>query len=164
MEDSKRSWRGYWKTPILVGIGFCVLQVLLAIVRFGSMDSWDPANVLFVIPNILFGLVLFFVGGVLVGVLAQRLLRGVIGSWRVVLLVAFAVATPLAVGFSLVGGLLGPHMVVIGALVPYLLLVGLPVLLRTSWQRVRSRSGRTGLSCSGRRRGQDGRYERTRHA
>ena len=142
-------WR-YWKTPILVGIGFCVLQVLLAIVRFGSMDSWDPANVLFAIPNILFALVLFFVAGVLVGVLAQRLLRGVIGAWRVVLLVAVAAATPMAVGFSLVGGLLGPHMVVIGALVPYLLLVGLPVLLRTSWQRVRSRSGRMGPWCSAR--------------
>ena len=131
-----RSWRGYWKTPVLFGVGFCGLQVLLALARFASMDSLgDPANLLLAIPNILSGLILFFLGGLLVGLLAQRLLRGVLGSWRIVLLVAFAVATPFAVGFSLVGGLLGPHMVVIGALVPYLLLIGIPVLIRTFWQR-----------------------------
>ena len=37
-----------------------------------------------------------------------------------------------AVLFSLVGGLRGPHMVVIGVLVPYLLLVGIPVLIRST--------------------------------
>ena len=41
---------------------------------------------------------------------------------------AIAIATPFAIVFSLVGGLLGPHFVVLYALVPYLLLVGLPVL------------------------------------
>ena len=38
-------------------------------------------------------------------------------------------ASPFAVMFSLVGGLLGPPGVLIGALIPYLLLVGIPVLI-----------------------------------
>ena len=130
-------WR-YWKTPVLFGIGFCVLQLLVALARFGSMDSWNPAELLFAIPAILSGLILFFLGGLLIGLLAQRLLRGVVGSWRRGLWVAIAVATPFAVLFSLVGGLLGPHMVVIGALVPYLLLVGIPLLTRQFVQRLRS--------------------------
>ena len=133
-------WR-YWKTPVLFGIGLCVLQLLLALVRFGSMDSWNPAEVLFAIPAILSGLLLFFLGGPLVGLLAQRLLRGVVGSSRRGLWVAIAVATPLAVLLSLVGGLLGPHMVVIGALVPSLLLVGIPLLIRQFLQRLRSPAG-----------------------
>ncbi len=128
----------YWKTPVLFGVGFCVLQVLVALVRFGSTDSWNPEELLFAIPALLSGLVLFFLGGVLVGLLAQRLLRGVVGAWRSVLLVALGVATPLAVLFSLVGGLLGPHMVVIGALAPYLLLVGIPLLIRQCWQHLLS--------------------------
>ena len=45
---------------------------------------------------------------------------------------------PLAVLFSLVGGLLGPHMVVIYALVPFLVLVGIPILIRAIWLRLRS--------------------------
>ena len=98
----------------------------------------DPAELLFAIPAILSGLILFFLGGLLIGLLAQRLLRGVAGSWRRGLWVAIAVATPLAVLLSLVGGLLGPHMVVIGALVPYLLLVGIPLLIRQCVQRLRS--------------------------
>ena len=64
-------WR-YWKTPVLFGAGFFVLQVLVALVRFGFIDSWDPAELLLVIPAILSGLVLFFLGGLLVGLLAQR--------------------------------------------------------------------------------------------
>ena len=64
-------WR-YWKTPVLYGVGFCVLQVLVALVRFGFIDSWDPAELLLAIPAILSGLVLFFLGGLLVGLLAQR--------------------------------------------------------------------------------------------
>ena len=126
------------KPPVLFGIGFCVLQLLVALARFGSMDSWNPAELLFAIPAILSGLILFFLGGLLIGLLAQRLLRGVVGSWRRGLWVAIAVATPLAVLLSLVGGLLGPHMVVLGALVPYLLLVGIPLLIRQFVQRLRS--------------------------
>ena len=38
-----------------------------------------------------------------------------------------------AVLSSLLGGLLGPAVVLIGALVPYLLQVGLPVLIREFW-------------------------------
>ena len=133
----QRSRLRYWKTPVLFGLGFCVLQILLALVRFGFMGLMDPANLLVAIPSILSGLALFFLGGLLAGLLAQRLLRGVVGSWRSVLLVMFALATLLAVGFSLVGGLLGPHGVVIGAVVPYLILVGIPVLIRKFWERFR---------------------------
>ena len=115
------------------------------------MDSWDPAELLFAIPAILSGLLLFFLGGLLVGLLAQRLLRGVVGSWRRGLWVAIAVATPFAVLLSLVGGLLGPHMVVIGALVPYLLLVGIPLFIRQFLQRS-SKSGWTGGVISARAR------------
>ena len=68
-------WR-YWKTPVLFGVGFCVLQVLVALVRFGFMDSWNPVELLLAIPSILSGLILFFLGGLLVGLLAQRPLRG----------------------------------------------------------------------------------------
>ena len=93
---------------MLFGIGFCVLQLLVALARFGSMDSWNPAELLFAIPAILSGLILFFLGGLLIGLLAQRLLRGVVGSWRRGLWVPIAVATPFAVLFSLVGGLLAP--------------------------------------------------------
>ena len=136
--SSSSRW-SYWKTPVLFGVGFCVLQVLVALVRFGSMDSWNPEELLFAIPALFSGLVLFFLGGVLVGLLVQRLLRGVVGASRSVLLITLGVATPLAVLFSLVGGLLGPHMVVIGVLAPYLLLVGIPLLLRQCWQRLRNR-------------------------
>ncbi len=136
MGEAQRSRLRYWKTPVLFGLGFCVLQVLLALVRFGFMGM-DPANLLVAIPSILSGLALFFLGGLLAGLLAQRLLRGVVGSWRSVLLVMFALATLLAVWFSLVGGLLGPHGVVIGAVVPYLILVGIPVLIRKFWERFR---------------------------
>ena len=79
--SSSSRWH-YWKTPVLFGVGFCVLQILVALVRFGSMDSWNPEELLFAIPALFSGLVLFFLGGVLVGLLAQRLLRGVVGAWR----------------------------------------------------------------------------------
>ena len=68
------------RPPVLFGVGFCVLQVLVALVRFGSMDSWNPEELLFAIPALFSGLVLFFLGGVLVGLLVQRLLRGVCRS------------------------------------------------------------------------------------
>ncbi len=58
-------------------------------------------------------------------------------------LVALAVATPIAVMFSLGGGLLGPPFVVVYALVPYLVLAGIPVLIRKAWQRMATRKGET---------------------
>ena len=134
----RRSWRRYWKTPVCFGLGFCILQILVAIVRFGTMDSWNPMSLLFAIPDIVLGLILFFLAGLLVGLLAQYLLKGVVGPWRTWILVGFAVATPFAVLFSLVGGLIGLHMVVIGALVPYLLLAGIPLLILRSLRRFRS--------------------------
>ena len=129
----KLSWR-YWKTPVLFGAGLCILQILVAIVRFSSREGWNPA-ILFAIPAILFGLAMFFLCGLMVGLLVQHLLKGCTGAWRTALMVGVALATPFAVLFSLFGGLLGPPVVLIGALVPYLLLVGLPVLIRKFWLR-----------------------------
>ena len=120
--------------PVLFGAGLCILQILVAMVRFGSWEGWNPA-ILFAIPAMLFGLALFFLCGLLVGLLVQRLLRGCTGTWRSVLVVGIVLATPFAVLFSLFGGLLGPPVVLIGTLIPYLLLVGIPVLIRKSWLR-----------------------------
>ncbi len=134
---NRRSW-DYWKTPVWFGLGLCILQVLIAVIRFGTMGVSNPFELFVAIPGIVSGLILFFVAGLLIGLLAQRLLRGVGGTPRILLLVGLAVATPLAVLFSLVGGLLGPHMVVIYALVPFLVLVGIPMLIYTTWRRLRS--------------------------
>ncbi len=104
---STRDWR-YWRTPVLFGAGFCALQVALFVVRFGFRDASTAGPVAWVpVP---FGLVLFFAGGLLVGLLAQRLVRGCHGAWRTFLLVAIAIATPFAV-----------------------VLVGIPVLIRKVW-------------------------------
>ena len=126
-----RFW-SYWKLPVLFGAGFCVLQTLLALVRFGGGEGWSPA-LLFAIPAILFGLLMFFLSGLLVGLLVQRLLRGCTGAWRTTLMVCVGIATPFAILLTLLGGLLGPHVVLIGGLIPYLLLVGTPVLARKCW-------------------------------
>ena len=120
--------------PVLAGVGFCALQILVAMVRFGGSAGWNP-GMLFAIPAILFGLAMFFLCGLLVGLLVQRLLRGRTGTWRTVLMVGVGVATPFAIMFSVVGGLLGPPVTLIGAVIPYLLLVGVPVLIRKSWLR-----------------------------
>ena len=129
------SW-SYWKTPVIFGAGFCILQILVALVRFGGREGWIPANP-FEIPAMLFGLAMFFLCGLLVGLLVQRLLRGSTGTWRSALLIGVGLATPFAIMFSLFGGLLGPPVVLIAALIPYLLLVGVPVLLHKSWLRIR---------------------------
>ncbi len=128
------SWR-YWKTPVLFGAGLCILQTLVAIVRFGGRESWNPI-ILLEIPFILLGLIMFFLCGLLIGLLVQRLLKGSSGAWRSTLMVAVALATPLAVWFSLVGGLLGPPGILFGALIPYLLLVGILVLIHTCCLRL----------------------------
>ena len=129
------SWR-YWKTPVLFGAGFCILQILVALVRFGGREGWISAN-LFQIPAILLGLAMFFLCGLLVGLLVRRLLRGFTGAWRSALMVGVGLATPFAILFSVVGGLLGPPVVLIAALIPYLLLVGVPVLIHKSWLHFR---------------------------
>ena len=46
----KLSWR-YWKTPVLFGVGLCALQILVAMVRFGGGEGWNPA-ILFEIPKL----------------------------------------------------------------------------------------------------------------
>ena len=137
---NRRLW-DYWKLPVWFGLGLCILQVLVAVIRFGTMHHSEPFGVLLALPSILWGLVLFFIAGALIGLLAQRLLRGVSGTPRVWILVGLAIATPLAVLFSLLGGLLGPHMVVIYALVPFLVLVGIPMLILSIWRGLRKASG-----------------------
>jgi hypothetical protein len=55
----KISWR-YWRTPALFGSGFCIVQILTAIVRFGGL-GWNP--------DTLFGLPMFFLCGLLIWLL-----------------------------------------------------------------------------------------------
>ena len=130
-------WAG-WRAPALAGLGFCALQVALALLRFGRLPEGGPLG------SVLFGLALFFAAGALAYLLVRALLRGASRRWRRTMLVAAVVATPLAVAGSLMGGLFGPAGVLVWALLPYLLLVGLPV-----WGRkvllVASRRNRPGL-------------------
>lgn len=132
-----RSWRAgwrYWKVPICFGAGFAALQLSIAIMRFGS--AWVGAGVRGagrdVIPvfaaSIAFGLGLFVLAGILAGLILQWSVRGTSGIWRFVLVVAGVLATPLALWFSIAGGLLGPPGVIIGATAPYLIFVGTPAL------------------------------------
>lgn len=79
------------------------------------------------------GLAAFFAAGALAGLFVQWLLRGSRGGWRRFVIVSAVVATPLAIWMSLVGGLFGPPGVVLYCLAPYLLLSGLPALLRRVW-------------------------------
>ena len=131
------SWRSgwrYWKVPICFGAGFAALQLLIAMMRFGS--SWAGTGARGVgrdvIPalaaNIAFGLGFFVLAGVLAGLILRWSVRGTSGIWRFVLIVAGVLTTPLALWFSLTGGLLGPPGVIIGATAPYLIFVGIPAL------------------------------------
>lgn len=79
------------------------------------------------------GLVAFFAGGALAGLFVQWLLQGSRGEWRRFVIVSAVLATPLALSMSLIGGLFGPPGVVVYCLVPYLLLSGLPALIRRVW-------------------------------
>ncbi len=121
----------YWKVPLWFGSAFCALQVLVALARFG-LDGTGP---LAAWPWLLLGLAVFFAGGLLAGLLVQRLLRGVTGAWRAGLLGATGLATLLAVYGGLLGGLLGPGGTVAFTVVPYLLLVGVPASIRSLWLR-----------------------------
>ena len=122
--------------PVLAGFGFCALQIGLFVVRFGLSGSDTPGYH----PGpwmvgILSGLGLFFLGGLLAGLIVRELVRGAEGRWRAFLIVLAAFATPIALLGSLAGGLLGPPLVVLWATVPYLLLVGAAVLGRHLWLR-----------------------------
>ncbi len=136
------SWRDgwlYWKMPVLFGAGFTAAQLLVAFMRFGfAWSRTGPPGLgsgfLLFAGNIVSGLLLFIPAGVLAGLLLRWFLRGSAGRWRIVLIGAVVVATPVAVMFSLVGGLLGPPGVVIGATAPYLIIVGIPALLARLWQ------------------------------
>lgn len=128
----------YWRVPVTFGVILCIIQVALVLVSFGAGTEWPrPAQAIQLALAMGLGLVLFFVGGVLIGLLVQRLLRGCEGGWRTFLISAVVVASPFAVLGSLVGGLLGPPFVVLYALFPYLLLVGVPVVFRKGWYRLR---------------------------
>lgn len=89
--------------------------------------------------GIVSGTALFLVAGASAGLFASRLLRGARGEWRKFLRVAIFLATPISVAFSFEGGLLGPPFVVAYALVPYLLLAGVPALVRRLFPRVLAR-------------------------
>ncbi|MDE0110255.1 MAG: hypothetical protein OXN96_20820 [Bryobacterales bacterium] len=139
--NSIRSWH-FWKMPVLAGFGFCALQGGLLVVRFGFSDNLNPGRPPGGwIAGMLPGLSLFFLAGLLAALLVRRLLRGAQGSWRVCLIVLTVVATPIALLASLVGGLLGPPLVVLYASVPYMIFVGIPVLGRRLWLLLESRAG-----------------------
>jgi len=128
----------YWRIPVTFGVVLCVVQVALVLVRIGSGPEWQgPGRVVQMALAMGIGLLLFFVGGVLIGLLVQRLLRGCEGGWRTFVISAVVIASPFAVLGSLVGGVLGPPFVVLYALFPYLLLVGIPLLIRKGWRRLR---------------------------
>ncbi|MDE0124826.1 MAG: hypothetical protein OXN97_09655 [Bryobacterales bacterium] len=121
------AWR-FWRVPVYSGAGLCLAHVLLAALRFGRAAPSGPSLLL-----ILSGLVAFFAAGALAGLFVQWLLRGSRGGWRRFVIVSAVLATPLAIWMSLVGGLFGPPGVVLYCLAPYLLLSGLPALLRRLW-------------------------------
>lgn len=131
---SKSGRPSYWRTPLLAGGAFCGAQIALFLVRFGfESPTMVPAASSAALAGMLSGLALFFVAGILVGLFARWLLRGTLGAWRKFLIVAISISTPIAVAFSLAGGLLGPPFVVVYALLPYLLLAGVPALGRRAW-------------------------------
>lgn len=126
-----------WRFPIYCGAGFCALQVLVYVGRFGSAGYQDLSRqMLGSIFPMLSGLVLFFIAGLLAGMLVQWFLRDTRGGWRKFVICAVAVAIPFSVWLSLVGGLLGPVGALIYCLAPFLLLVGIPALVRWTWLRL----------------------------
>ena len=90
---------------MLCGVGMMILQTGLALYRFGGTTSLRE----WVNPLMWIGLGLFFVTGGLIGIVIERLLRGTTGRFRTLLVVVTILATPLAIGSSLVGGLFGPR-------------------------------------------------------
>ena len=126
--------------PLLFGAGFCVLQIVLSLARFGFPGrAGEPAGSPGALVGMLLGSELFFVAGTLAGLFATRLVRGARGEWMKFLIVAIFLATPIAMASSLEGGLLGPPFVVAFAVIPYLLLAGVPALARSASLRARTR-------------------------
>ncbi len=117
--------RSYLFFPVVCGLAMCVLQVLIVLYRFGgdSFLSSSPDG------HVWLGLGLFFVTGGLIGLLLQLLLRGTTSRFRILLLIAAILATPLSVMASLMGGLFGPVGIVAYGIFPFLLLVGIPRLI-----------------------------------
>ncbi len=122
--------RSYWFFPIVCGLAMCALQILIVLYRFGG-DSFlsGLSN-----DQMWTGLGLFFVTGVLIGLLLQLLFRGTTSGLRTLLLVATVLATPFSVMMSLAGGLFGQFGVIIAGLLPFLLLVGIPRLIGKLWE------------------------------
>ena len=135
----ERRSRSFWRIPIYCGAGFCALQTAVLVVRFGFAEHHQaPPHLLFSIVPLLSGLALFFLAGLLAGLLVQWFLRDTRGRWRIFIICAIAVATPFSIALSLVGGLLGPVGALLYCLAPFLLLVGLPTLVRWTWLRLAS--------------------------
>ncbi len=124
------SRRSDWLFPVVCGLAMCALQILIALYRYGggSFLSGLSNNQMWV------GLGLFFITGVLIGLLLQLLLRGTTSGLRTLLLVATVLATPFSVYMSLLGGLFGQFGVILAGLLPYLLLVGIPRLIGSLWE------------------------------
>ncbi len=107
----------------------CALQILIVLYRFGGNSFLSGLSN----DQMWIGLGLFFVTGVLIGLLLQLLFRGTTSGLRTLLLIAAILATPLAVLAGLMGGLFGPFGVILYGLLPFLLLVGVPRLVGKLW-------------------------------
>ena len=119
-----------WRFALLCGVGMVLLQTGLALYRFGGTTGLGE----WVNPQMWIGQGLFFVTGGLIGLVIERLLRGPTGRFRALLVVATILATPLAIGLSLVEDCSAPPPgVLIYGLLPYLLLVGIPRLIGKGW-------------------------------
>ena len=137
--NSIRIWR-FWKMPVLAGFGFVLLQIGLLFARFG-LSVLGPQAQPPQLSTVLSGVGLFWLAGVLAGLIVRGLLRGAQGRWRVCLIVLTVAATPFALLASLSGGLLGPPLVVLYATVPYMMFVGIPALGCRLWRLLASRAG-----------------------
>lgn len=139
--NSVRSWR-FWKMPVLAGCGFLLLQVGLFLARFGlsalGPQSQHPRIWL---ANVLPGLGLFWLAGVLAALVVRRLLRGTEGLLRFGLIGLAVAITPIAVASSLLGGLLALPFVALAPAVSYLIFLGMTVLGHRLWLLSRSNAG-----------------------
>ena len=131
-----------WKGPVAFAGAFCLLEVAVFAVRFGL--DWQIAAL---VPAITLGLAEMFAAGLISGWFLLVVLRRAGGRWRIALAVAAAVATPFSLLGSMIGGLLGPIGVVVYTTAPYLILVGLPVLAKSTWQRMTGGPDRRGSCC-----------------
>ncbi len=131
-----------WKWPVAFAAAFCLVQVAVGALRFGF--GWLLAAPS---PELALGLAQMFAAGLISGCFLLAVLSRAGGRWRIGLAVAAAVATPFSVLGAIVGGVLGPVGVVVYAAAPYLILVGVPALAKSIWQRIIGTSDRQGSCC-----------------